>query len=334
MIQNIGIVDMHTGGEPVRIITDGYPPIFGHNILQKRRYALENLDYLRRFLMHEPRGHYDMYGIIPVEPDIPTADIGVLFMHNEGYSTMCGHAIIAIGRFAVDQKWVTVIEPKTKVVIQCPCGLVTAQIDYKNGKSGAVHFESVPAFVFARNKTVNTQEHGPVTLDISYGGAFYAIVNADQFGLNVRESKTRDLIDAASIITKAVKTQVPLLHPDNDDLAFLYGTILTDGNDEFTPDPTANICVFANNQVDRSPTGSGVTARIALQYRRGLISLNQTRSFVSITGAEFRAKALNEVRCGNFHAVTVEVSGMAYYTGRSVFSLEAEDEIGKGFLLT
>ena len=165
MTENICVVDMHTGGEPVRIITDGYPPISGHNILQKRRYARENLDYLRRFLIYEPRGHCDMYGVIPVEPDIPTADIAVLFMHNEGYSTMCGHAIIALGRFAVDQGWVRAVEPTTKIVIQCPCGLVTAQIDYSNGESGVVRFESVPAFVFARNKTVNTDVYGLVTLD-------------------------------------------------------------------------------------------------------------------------------------------------------------------------
>ena len=194
-------------------------------------------------------------------------------------------------------------------------------------------FESVPAFAFARDKTVDTDIYGPVTVDIGYGGAFYAVVPANQFGLDVRISDTRDLVDAASIVTAAVKAQVPLAHPDNDDLAFLYGTILTDGEDAFTNTPTANICVFADAQVDRSPTGSGVTARVALQHRRRLIAVEQVRTFESVTGALFTGQVATETTCGNFPAVTVEVSGMAHFTGESTFYLEDNDTIGMGFLM-
>jgi len=330
---NITTTEMHTGGEPVRIVESGYPDIPGDTILAKRRYVHENLDHLRKLLMFEPRGHYDMYGVIPVEPDLPEADMAVLFMHNEGYSTMCGHATLALGRYAIDKGLVEVCEPETIVNLQCPCGLVRVHVSVNDGKVGAVRFESVPAFAFTLDKTINTTEYGPVTLDIGYGGAFYALVSADQFGLDVRTSKCRDLVDAATIISEAVKTQVPLNHPDDGDLAFLYGTILTDGQDEYSNTPSANICVFADAQVDRSPTGSGVTARIAVQHRRKQISLGQTRTFESITGALFTAQAVSETHVGDFKAVIVDVSGAAHYTGTATFTLEDGDLIGRGFVL-
>lgn len=325
----IETVEMHTGGEPVRIVVAGYPPISGATILAKRRHAREQLDHLRRLLMFEPRGHFDMYGVIPVEPDIPGADLAVLFMHNEGYSTMCGHAVIALGRWAVDTGRVARREPETPVAIQCPCGLVRARV----AADGAVAFESVPAFAFALDAPVEVPGHGRVTVDIGYGGAFYAFLPAARFGLDVRRSSTRDLVDAAAAVTEAAKAQVRLGHPDDADLAFLYGTILTDGADAWSEEPTANICVFAAREVDRSPTGSGVTARIALQHARGLIRPGQSRRFESVTGAIFTGKALRETRCGPFPAVTVEVAGRAHYTGTARFTLEDDDQIGRGFLL-
>ena len=325
--------EMHTGGEPVRIVTSGYPPISGDTILAKRRYARENLDHLRKLLMFEPRGHFDMYGVIPAEPDIPGADLAVLFIHNEGYSTMCGHAVIALGRWAVDTGRVKLTAPETIVNIQCPCGLVRARVAIEDGKAGAVAFESVPAFAFALDRAVEVPGHGRVHLDIGYGGAFYGLVPSSRFGLDVRRSRTRDLVDAAAAVTEAAKQQIPLEHPDDADLAFLYGTILTDGADEFSDAPSANICVFAEREVDRSPTGSGVTARVAMQLAKGLIRIGQTRKFESITGAIFTGKALRPAKAGRFDAVSVEVSGRAHYTGTASFTYEPGDEIGQGFLL-
>ncbi len=332
-ISDVTTIEMHTGGEPVRIVTAGYPDIPGATILQKRRFVRDNLDHLRRLLMFEPRGHFDMYGVIPVEPDLAEADMAVLFMHNEGYSTMCGHAVIALGRYAIETGIVAANEPETNVTIQCPCGPVVAHVAVRDGKPGRVRFESVPAFAFVLDKTVGTDAYGPVSVDIGYGGAFYAVVPADQFGLDVRTSRTRDLVDAATAVSEAVKAQVPLHHPDDDDLAFLYGTILTDGRDEFSELPSANVCVFADAQVDRSPTGSGVTARIALQHRRRLIETGQERPFESVTGALFSGKAISETTCGDFKAVSVEVGGEAHFTGECRFRLEDGDTIGNGFLL-
>jgi len=186
------VLDMHTGGEPVRIVRGGYPPVLGATILDKRRYAREHLDHLRRFLMFEPRGHADMYGALLVEPSLPEADLAVLFLHNAGYSTMCGHAVIALGRYAVDYGLVKKTEPFTQVGIECPCGLVRTSVEVQGGTSGRVTFESVPAFLFAADVRVDVPGVGAVTTDVSYGGAFYALADAAQFGLDVRASRVRE----------------------------------------------------------------------------------------------------------------------------------------------
>jgi trans-L-3-hydroxyproline dehydratase len=330
-------IEMHTGGEPLRIVTSGYPKLEGRRLLDKRRDARANHDAFRRLLMHEPRGHADMYGAVPVEPDDPEADLAVLFLHSEGYSTMCGHAIIALGRWAVDSGLVEAREPETEVAIQAPCGLVRARVEVRTEggarKTGAVSFRSVPSFAFAREIVVDTREWGPLQLDVAYGGAFYAIVAADSIGLDVRESPARLLADAGAAIAEAASAQLRLSHPDDPDLAFLYGSILTDGADRFVEAPTRNVCVFAGRQVDRSPTGSGVAARLALQWTRGEIALGQPRRFESLTGAQFTGTAVAETRAGPYRAVVAEIAGTAHYTGTARFTLEPEDPLGDGFLL-
>jgi len=331
---DIRTVEMHTGGEPVRIVQSGYPPVEGDTILAKRRFARDHLDHLRRMLMFEPRGHADMYGVIPVEPDLPDADLAVLFMHNEGYSTMCGHAVIALGRFAVDRGIVPAREPETALRIQCPCGPVEVTVEVQAGVSGRVRFRSVPAFAAALDVAVEVPPWGPVTVDIAYGGAFYALAVADQFGLEVHRSPVHELVAAATAVTAAVREAHPLHHPDDADLAFLYGTILTDGADAFSAIPTANICVFAGAQVDRSPTGSGVTARLAVQHRRSQISIGRCRRFESITGAIFTGTIVEEITVGDLPGVIVEVGGDAYYTGEARFTAESADPLGSGFLLS
>lgn len=328
----LSVIDMHTGGEPVRIVTGGYPPIPRGTILEKRAWVRENVDHLRRLLIFEPRGHYDMYGALLVEPDLPDADLAVLFMHNEGYSTMCGHAVIALGRYAVDEGMVQVREPVTIVNIEAPCGLVTASVEVKDGKAGAVSFESVPAFLFARDQATDLPGFGTVGFDIAYGGAFYALADCRQFGLEFGRNRVRDFVDAATALTERLKADFPLAHPDHPDLAFLYGTILTDGG--LGQDaPTRNVCVFADAEVDRSPTGSGVTARLASMYAKGEIALGESRSFESIVGSRFTGAVARAVRAGTHDAIIARVGGRAFYSGRAEFWLEEDDELGRGFLL-
>ena len=329
--RTITTTEMHTGGEPVRIVESGYPPIPGATILDKRRYVRAELDHLRTALMHEPRGHFDMYGVIPVEPDLPEADLAVLFMHNQGYSTMCGHAVIALGRYAVDRGLVPRTEQETRMVIQCPCGPVAVRVKVEGGDAGAVGFESVPAFAHSLDLEVDVEGYGSVSCDIAYGGAFYAVADAGRFGLEVPGSLVSDMVRAANALSTAVRERVELAHPDADDLGYLYGSILTDGRDGGPV--SANICVFADSQVDRSPTGSGVTARMALRYARRQVALGEEHTFESVVGSTMTGKVVAEQTVGRSSAVTVEVAGNAYYTGAASFVIEPDDPFRHGFLV-
>jgi proline racemase len=326
----LSTVEMHTGGEPTRIVVDGWPRLAGKTLLDKRREARERFDHLRRGLMLEPRGHDGMYGALLVEPDHPEADLAVLFMHNEGYSTMCGHATIALARWAVDSGRVARRVPETIVRLQCPCGLVTCRV----AADGTVRFESVPAFAYALDRIAPTRTWGPVTVDIAYGGAFYAFLSADSIGLDLRASPMRAIVDAGEEIALAAAKAIPIAHPDEPDLAFLYGTILTDGGDGANGRASRNVCVFAGRQVDRSPTGSGVTARMALQMARRVVRTGEERLFESCTGAVFTGRILRDVPpVDGRKSVIVEVGGRAHQTGEARFRFDDDDPLRAGFSL-
>ena len=329
----IEVVDMHTGGEPVRIVTAGYPAIPPGPILRKRAFVRDNLDHLRRILMHEPRGHADMYGALLVEPELPGADMAVLFMHNEGYSTMCGHAVIALGRYAVDRGLVAAGSAEAIVRIECPCGLVETKVEIAEGRTGLVSFESVPAFLFDRFERLTVDGHGPVDCDLAYGGAYYAIAEAADFGLSFGRSPLRGFLDAAAALAAAAGRAATLTHPDDPDLAFLYGVILTDGLDGAAGRPSRNVCIFADGQVDRSPTGSGVTARLAAMHAQGLATVGTQHVFESLTGARFTGAITRKDCAGPHEAVRVRVGGRAHYSGTARFTVEADDPLGGGFLL-
>ncbi|MEX1036735.1 MAG: proline racemase family protein [Sneathiella sp.] len=333
MISSIQTIEMHTGGEPLRIITDGVPVPEGRTLLEKRAYLRDHADQYRRFLMFEPRGHKDMYGALLVPPDHPEADLAVIFMHNEGYSTMCGHAIMALGRYVLDFGLAVKETEETTVKIQCPCGLVTAHVETKEGVTGKVRFESVPAFAYKLGQFIDTRDYGPVEVDIGYGGAFYGILDAASLGLDVQRSKTRDLAAAATVISEAIKQQVTITHPEEPDLGYLYGTILTDGNTGNDGSTSANICVFADEQVDRSPTGSGVTARMAIAAARKTVTADEICQFESITGAIFTGQLKSTSKIGPHNAVTVEVAGHAHYSGSAELTFEDGDPLAAGFLL-
>ncbi len=332
MVPEIHTTEMHTAGEPLRIVTSGYPEIRGDTILDKRRYAREHLDHLRRLLMFEPRGHFDMYGAVPVAPDHPEADLAVLFLHNEGYSTMCGHGVIALGRWAVDTGLVTPTPPETSLAIQVPAGLVRCRVETTAAGTGGVRFDSVPAFAAHLDAAVEVPGHGRVAVDIGYGGAFYAILPAARVGLDVRRSAPSELVAAAAAVTGAAASELPIDHPDDPELGYLYGTILTDGDPDGPDRSSANICVFADRQVDRSPCGSGVTARMAVMAARGAVGAGAERRFAGPTGAEFSGLVARDARVGANPAVVVEVGGRAHYTGTGVFRAEDDDAV-EPFLL-
>ena len=240
----------------LRIVTGGYPELPKGTILEKRAYVRDRLDHLRKILIFEPRGHFDMYGAVLVEPNLPGADLAVLFMHNEGYSTMCGHAIMALGRYAIDYGIVAKVEPVTTVHIECPCGMVVASVEMRDGKSGGVSFESVPAFLYTGDQMIELPGFGAISISMwPMAGPFMpwrTVISLDSSSAAIRR---RNFIEAATILTEAVKEAVSLDHPDHKDLAFLYGSILTDGADDWNEGPTKNVCIFADAQLDRSPDG-------------------------------------------------------------------------------
>ena len=334
MTETYRVIDMHTAGEPVRIVVDGYPALAGATILDKRRDALERHDHVRRLLMLEPRGHAEMYGAILVPPSAPGAALGVLFCHHEGYSTMCGHATIALGRFAVDRGLVPARAPVARFGLECPCGVVEVAVTIgPDGRPGAVAFDSVPAFVFARDLEIAVEGLGRVRLDIAYGGAFYAILPASRIGHALVGGPIAALREAACRITETIRATVAIHHPGEPDLGFLYGTILTDDVRPGAGPASANLCVFGDGQIDRSPTGSGVTARLALAHARGEIGPGQQTDFAGATGHRFTGEIVGTGTLGARDTVTVRVSGRAHYSGEAIFRLEEGDTLGAGFLL-
>ena len=324
---------MHTAGEPVRIVTGGYPALSGRSILDKRRDARARFDHIRTTLMLEPRGHAGMYGVIPTAPSGPEADLAVLFTHNEGYSTMCGHATIAIGRWAVDAGRVPSDQGRANFGLETPCGIVRVQVEPTVDDAPRVTFESVRSFASHLDLAVEVPGHGMVMLDIAFGGAYYAILPSSRLGLPFMTTPVDSLVAAGVRITDAVRGAIAITHPDEPDLGFLYGTILTDDAAPDSAAPSYNLCIFAEGQIDRSPTGSGVTARMALDFARGLVGPGIEREFRGISGKGFLGALGQASGTGLEASATVLVSGRAHYAGEARFIVEHTDPLGPGFRL-
>ena len=325
-------VDAHTGGEPLRIVTGGVPRIPGATILDKRRWAREHLDSVRRALILEPRGHADMYGAYLTEAVSPNADLGAIFFHNEGYSDMCGHGIIALAMLAVAQGLVARAEPETRVGIDAPAGFIEAFVRWDGRRAGEVRFRNVPSFLYARDLSVATSSFGNVTVDVAFGGAFYAYLDAAQVGLEVVPEQLSALVRAGHEIKHAVMAAVDVAHPLEGELRGIYGTILA--GPPRSPGAThRNVCVFADREVDRSPTGTGTAGRVAQLVARGALALGEPIVNESIIGSTFGGRALERRMVGPFEAVVPEVSGRAAITGFNTWVVDPEDELGRGFLL-
>ncbi len=328
----ITTIDAHTGGEPFRVITGGFPSVPGATILEQRRYAKENLDQLRTALMFEPRGHADMYGCIVTPPVSPAADIGILFMHNEGYSTMCGHGIIAITKVALETGLLPLSSPETTVKIDTPAGLVTAYARVSNQEVQSVYFHNVPSFVLALDETVEVPGLGEVRYDLAFGGAFYAYVSAAEVGLTCTPDNFRSLIETGMAIKRAVMASRPISHPFEADLSFLYGTIFI-GPPLGAGAHSRNVCIFAEGEVDRCPTGTGVSGRLAIHYARGEISLGEPLVVESIIGSRFTGRIVETSTFGPHPAIIPEVEGTAHITGRHEFLIDPNDPLRDGFIL-
>ena len=325
----IRTIDAHAAGEPLRVVVDGIASIPGATILEKRRYAQLNLDGVRRTLIFEPRGHADMYGAILTDPVTADGDLGVLFLHNEGWSTMCGHGIIGLVTVGVTTGLLDGARP---IRIDTPAGRVTARARMDDGKVRAVAFENVPSFVVELDAAVDVAGIGRVRYDLAFGGAFYAYVDAVPLGLDLAPEGYRALIETGMTIKRAVMASREIAHPTEPSLGFLYGTIFH-GPARDPAGTLRNVCVFAEGEVDRSPTGTGVSGRVAIQHARGRMRQGDEIVVESMIGTRFIGRVVRTTTFGRYDAVVPEVEGSAWITGRHEFLVAPDDPIAEGFIL-
>lgn len=328
-------IDAHTAGEPLRLITDGWPVPDGSTMLERRAFAREQQDELRRTLMFEPRGHADMYGALLTPPERPDSDVGVLFMHNEGYSTMCGHGIIAVTTIAFERDLITHADGRTSLVFDAPAGQIRAQahmVTTPGGRRvGSVSFLNVPSFVLVAGLPV-TVGGRTIPVDVAFGGAFYAVVDAEAAGLAVVSSRLTDLKVVGMQIAREVERLLPVVHPLEPGLTGVYGTI-------FTGPPTVesahlrNVTIFADHEVDRSPCGTGTCAVLAVLDAMGLVDPETPFVHESIIGSTFSARVHSRTTVGEIPAIVPELTGSASITGDHAFVVDDGDVFPEGFRL-
>ena len=350
---SIQTLDLHCGGEPLRLITSGYPPIPHLPILERRRWVREHADHVRRIALYEPRGHRDMYGAVLLPPYREDADLAVLFMHNEGYSTMCGHGTIALATALVEEGFFAATEPETTIRFETPAGLVTARAATERTARGGflvreVRFSNVPSYLAARDLQVRPDgvplaggaaDEGRLRVDLAFGGAYYGIVDAADLGLRVAPSEIERLTAAGARVTDVLRRDHPPRHPLEPELGFVYGTIIVDREPETSPDGRArdadlrNVTIFAEAEVDRSPCGSGTSALLAAFAARGDLSIGDEIRNASITGEIFRGRIDGVTTLGGEGAYETSVAGTGYVTGTSTLVVDERDPLGEGFLL-
>lgn len=328
----IKAIDAHTAGEPLRVIVEGIPKIPGSTILEKRRFAQENMDHLRKAIIWEPRGHADMYACILTEPTTEDGTIGVLFLHNDGFSTMCGHGIIGLTKVALDTGLIQAKGDEPAIAIDTPAGRVSAKARLHNNQVTEVTFQNVPSFVLALDQTVKVPGIGVVRYDLAFGGAFYAFCQAPALNLQLVPDESAKIIDLGKRIKKAIMEVNPPHHPFEKDLSFLYGTIFT-GPPHDSQNHSRNVCIFAEGELDRSPTGTGVSARAALLHAKKEIGPNQSFVVESILGTCFRGKVAATLSFGPYEAVIPEISGTSHIIGRSEWLIDPEDPLAYGFFI-
>ena len=318
----IETTDYHSGGEPFRIVTGGVEPPRGATILAQRHDAAERLEDVRRLLVNEPRGHADMYGCFVTAPEDSGADLGVVFFHNAGYSTACGHGTIALVTWAIDEGIVERREPETRVVVDVPSGRLETVALVEGGKVRSVRFRNVPSFVWAEGLAAAGRR-----VDVAFGGAFYASLEE-----RVEPAELPRLIELGRSIKRDLEAAGEIEHPEQPELRDVYGVIFwqNEAGDSLTQ---RNVTVFADGEVDRSPCGSGTSARLALLDAQGRLARGEELRHLSIIGSEFTGRVVAAAEVAGRPAVVTEVEGSAYRTGRASFELDPDDPLGTGFLL-
>ncbi len=326
--RHIFAVDSHTMGEPTRVITGGFPLIPGRSMAEKMAVLKERHDDLRRALMLEPRGHRDMFGCILLPAADPEADLGVVFMDGDGYLTMCGHGSIGAVTVALEMGLVEPREPGVRLALDTPAGLIRARASVEGGAVTAVSVENVPAFLYREGERLDVPGLGTVSVDVAFGGNFFALVSAEELGLEIAPSRVGVLVDAGMRILARAREAIPVRHPILEhvrtiDLVEIHG-----------PGSTGtyrNIVIFGQGQFDRSPCGTGTCARMAALYARNRLALGEAFVHESVIGTTFTGQLLREARVGDLPAVVPEITGQAFITGFPHFVLDPADPLRDGF---
>jgi len=329
----IRTIDAHTAGEPLRLIVDGFPRIEGSTMLERREFLRAEHDHLRTALMLEPRGHADMYGALLTEPEHADSDAGVLFMHNEGYSTMCGHGIIAVVTIAIERGLIVPREGRDAILLDSPAGTIRAKATVRqvHGRTRVerVSFVNVPSFTLhgAVPVRLGTRE---LRVDVAFGGAFYAIVDSESTGIPIVRERLTDLRLAGMAIKHAVEAAVRVEHPIEPALNGIYGTIFT-GPPSSDDAHLRNVTIFADAEVDRSPCGTGTCAVMAVLSAMGLLDENGTFVHESLIGTRFRGRIAGNTAIGEIPAILPEIEGDAYIIGEHTFLIDKTDPLRYGF---
>lgn len=325
-------VDSHTMGEPTRVVIGGVPHIPGKTMAEKKEYLEKNMDHLRTALMHEPRGHRDMFGSIITSPVNPEADFGIIFMDGGGYLNMCGHGSIGAITVAIETGIVKSAEPITYIKLDTPAGLVQARAEVKNNMVKSVTVRNVPAFLYKADAEIDVPDIGKVKTDIAFGGSFFAIVDAKQFNVRIVPENIDVLIRIGMAIRRAANKQIKVQHPENEHIKTIE---LVEIYDE-TDNPKAhlrNVVIFGDGQADRSPCGTGTSAKMATLHAKGKLGLKEPFYYESIIGTIFKGELVEETNVGPYEAVIPEITGNAFITGFNQFVIDPEDPAKYGFLL-
>jgi len=325
-------IDTHTGGEPTRTIIGGLPRIPGDTIVDKMTHLKENMDWIRTALMYEPRGHSVMSGVVLTEPIHPEADFGVIFIETGGYLPMCGHDTIGVSTALVETGMVPVEEPVTQIVLETPAGLTRVRVEVMNGAAKSVTFRNVPSFVFADDVEIDVPEMGKIKMDVAYGGNVYAILAADAIGTEICPENANKFIEKGRIIRDAVNAQIKIAHPEK---PFINECTHVEffGEPSLPEAHVKNTVLFGDVGIDRSPCGTGTSAKVACLYAKGKLSLHEEFIHESITGSIFKARAVEETRVGKYRAVIPEVTGSAHIMGLNQIFIDPDDPLKHGFLL-
>ena len=324
-------VESHTMGEPLRCVLGGFPLVPGNSVMEKKEYVKKNLDYYRCALMLEPRGHKDMFGSIIVPPCDPKADYGVIFMHGEGYHNMCGHGTIATSTIAIETGLVEVHEPETVLYQEAPAGLVKIKARVESGVAKEISFDNVPSFLYKEGLMLDVPELGNIKVDIAFGGSFFVLVNHKYLGLDICPDNGSELVRLGMKIIETANNAIKVEHPINKeintiDLCEIYGPAKSKEAD------MQNITVF-DNQIDRSPCGTGTSAKLATLFAKGQLKLNEPFVYESVINTKFEGKCVGETTVGEFKAIIPEITGSAYITGFGQHMIDADDPVKYGFRL-